>query len=98
MGAAFFDKTNQLAMYFLDNTMTGEMTPIEDVKEAIDAYDACQMECELTNEDGELIASKDFIVGMDGDELDSHWQGDDAVGTSKWMQKEWIAANLKKVA
>lgn len=83
-------------MYFFDNLTTGEMVEIEDVKEAIEAYESCPMECELTNEDGELIASKDFIEGMDGDELDSHWQGDDAVGTSKWMQKDWINAHLKR--
>lgn len=82
--------------YFFDNITTGEMIAIEDVRDAIDTYEGCQMECELTNEDGELIASKDFMVGMDGDELNDHWQGDDVVGTSVWMQKDWIAAHLKK--
>lgn len=89
---------NTSTMYLLDNTTTGEARQIEDVNTAIAAFENCPMECELRNEDGDLIASKDFMQGMDGDELETHWAADDARNTSVWMRKEWIARHLKKKA
>lgn len=84
--------------YFLSNINTGHTEQIDDVQEAINAIESSVVESELSNDDGEIIAEKMWTEGADGDELEIMWQGDQAVGTSKWMQKEWIAAHLKKDA
>lgn len=75
--------------YFLSNINTGDTVEINDVKDAIRAFETSVTECELSNDDGEIIAEKMYTEGMDGDQLETMWISEDECDhTSNWMRTE----------